>query len=132
MCHWRNNICTLESEGALSNILKIPSYPCSTRRKPKYPKRLNPHGKCLTSEEFTLNRLKAAKEEEENFSVKEDKKKKRANLARAKKEAKIQQQLEKKMATQVKRTISKPHQFPMPTKKRATFVAPLVKPNMHG
>ena len=122
----------MESQGGLSSILKIPSYPCSTRRKPKNPKRLNPHGKCLTSEEFTLNRLKATKEEEDNFYEKEEKKKKRADLAMAKKEAKIQQQLEKKMAIEAKKIVAKSHQLPMLTKKRATFIAPVLKSSMHG
>ena len=112
--------------------MKIPSYMCSTRRKPKNPKRLNPHGKCFTSEEFILNRLKAAKEEEDSFYEKQEKKKERADVAKAKKDAKIQQQLEKKLAMEVKKTMTKPHQFPMFPKKTATFVAPIIKPNVHS
>ncbi len=102
------------------------------KRKPKNPKRLNPHGKCLTSEEFTMNRLKAAKEEEDVFNEKEQKKQARKDLAKAKKEAKIQQQLEKKLATEGNKPIKKIKELSLPTKKRATFVPPIVKSNVHG
>ena len=130
-CHCTDGNCTLKS-GVLSSILKIPSYPSSMKRKPKNPKRLDLHGKCFTSQEFTLNRLKAAKEEEDIFYEKEEKKKRRTELAKAKKEAKIQQQLEKKLATKAKKTITKPHELSMPTKKGATFVPPIVKSNVHN
>lgn len=130
-CHCRNGNCTLKS-GVLSSIRKIPSYPHSVRRKPENPKRLNPHGKCLTFEEFTLNRLKATKEQEDVLYEKEEQKKRRANLAKAQKEAKIQQQLEKKLAPKAKNIVTKPIGLPMPPKKRAPFVPPIVKSNVHG
>jgi len=115
--------------GALSNILKVPSFPKSLRKQ-KNPKRLNPHGKCLTSEEFTQNRLKVAKEEEDKFNEKQEKKQKKAELAKSKREARIQVQFEKKLALENrKKKLLQPTSL---VKRQATFITPLLKPVMHG
>ena len=130
----------------LSNILKIPSFPKASRRKPKNPRRLDPHGKCLTSQKYTLERERVAKELEDEFNKQDEKKQRRTSLAKAKKDEKIRKQLEKEKVAELKkkgkkecpmenkvekkqqmRLKSQQHPTVMHVKKRASFVTPLVK-----
>jgi hypothetical protein len=112
LCETRNNVPQqpLKNEGDLSGILKIPCFPKALGKKPKNPKLLNPHGKCLTSQDFTLQRQKAEKEAQDKFNeevekrhartartkARKDEKIKRTALAKSKKDDKIQNQLRKK------------------------------------
>ena len=116
---------------ALASILKVPSFRKSLR-KPKNPKRLNPHGKCLTLEEFTKHRLNATKEEEDKFNAKEEKKREKAELAKSKREAKIQVQVEKKKLALEYKTKKLLQPSTLLVKKQVAFIPPLVKPKVHG
>ena len=144
VCCYRNNVHQQED---LSNILKIPSFPKASRRKPKNPKRLNPRGKCLTSQTYTLERQRVANELEDEFNKQEEKKQRRADLAKAKNDEKIQKQLEKEKVAELKKKekqecptenkVEKKQEMRLksqqrPTvvfakKKRASFVTPLAK-----
>jgi len=83
--------------------LKIPQGACSTRRKPKNPKRLNPHGKCLTLEEFTLNRLKPQKKKRTVFMRNRKKRRKEQMLPRPKKMQKFNNNFRKSWLWKSKR-----------------------------
>lgn len=126
--------------------MKIPSFPKASRRKPKNPKRLNPHGKCLTSQTYTLERQRIANELEDEFNKQEEKKQRKADLAKAKNDEKIRKQLEKEKVAEMKKKekqecptknkVERKQEMRLqsqerPTilfaKKRASFVTPLAK-----
>jgi len=71
------------------------------------------------------------KQQKEQTIFMRKKKKRKKQTMTGQKKAKFQQ-LEKKMITIVKKTMTKPHQFAMLTKKRATFVTLIEKHNLHG
>jgi hypothetical protein len=103
----------------LSGILKIPSF-LHVKKKPPNPKKLNPHGRCLTSQEFTLERERASKEIIDNLKAKDEAKKKKLD-------EKAKKKMEKKKESELKKKAKQGASVGPHTKKRLAFVTPLMK-----